>query len=573
MIPKIVDCSIRDGGHLNKWHFSPQCVKASYFAALKAGVDYFEIGYRAPETVSGLGDFGYCRDEFLFLLFKASDKCKLTVMIDAGKAESSFFKKCTPENTPVRAVRVAAYPYELTKAVQQLEDLHEKGYEVFFNLMAYSELTDERMDFLQKWSNKHILQAVTFADSFGAFLPTDIPQHVKRLRDAGFERIGFHSHNNLQMAFANTLKAIEEGATIIDASIYGMGRGSGNLPVEVFVGYLEKMGNKAYNAVPYIDVIERYFLDMFKDLNWGYKIQSLMGGLKNVHPYYVDDLFKRKNYTVDEIWNAVDLIKEKCPISFSVEKLNEMLDHRFYTPLDRDRAAEICKNIGDQFKIIPSHDAFTCGHFSLSRKHQGKKFLVIANGPSIILGKEQIKEFIQKGQCITIGTNLLQGNFIPDYHMFVSRKRFLKYASSISQQSILLVPSFFGKEIVQENFTGATVSFDLDAVTGPNEPTIHGASQKVVNLNVAISAILAAYQMGAAEIFAVGMDGYIDELNRKMVFFYNEDDVPDDKEVASYRYEMLTSELDRVNRFLQDNSVPFSIITPTSHRKYYRKAL
>jgi 4-hydroxy 2-oxovalerate aldolase len=66
MTPKIVDCSIRDGGHLNKWHFSPQCVRASYFAALKAGVDYFEIGYRAPETVSGLGDFGYCRDEFLF---------------------------------------------------------------------------------------------------------------------------------------------------------------------------------------------------------------------------------------------------------------------------------------------------------------------------------------------------------------------------------------------------------------------------------------------------------------------------------------------------------------------------
>lgn len=573
MTPKIVDCSIRDGGHLNKWHFSPQCVKASYFAALKAGVDYFEIGYRAPETVSGLGDFGYCRDEFLFSLFKASDKCKLTVMIDAGKEESSFFKTCTSENTPVRAVRVAAYPYELAKAVQQLEDLHEKGYEVFFNLMAYSELTDERMDFLQKWNSKHILQAVIFADSFGAFIPTDIPKHVKRLRDAGFERIGFHSHNNLQMAFANTLKAIEEGVTVIDASIYGMGRGSGNLPVEVFVGYMEKMGNKAYNAVPYIDVIERYFLDMFKDLNWGYKIQSLMGGIKNVHPYYVDDLFKRKNYTVGEIWNALDLIKEKCPISFSVEKLNEMLENRFYTPLERDRAAEICQSISDHVKIIPAQDAFISGHFSLSGKHHGKKVLVIANGPSIVIGKEQIKAFIQNEQCITIGTNFLQGNFIPDYHIFVSRKRFLKYASSVSKQSTLLVPSFFGKEIVQENFTGNTVFFELQTVTDLNMQAIDGSSQKVVNLNVAISAILAAFQMGAAEIFAVGMDGYIDELNRKMVFFYNEDDVPDDKEVASYRYEMLASELDRVNRFLQDNSVPFSIITPTSHRKYYRKAL
>lgn len=573
MRPKIVDCSVRDGGHLNKWHFTPQCVKASYFAALKAGVDYFEIGYRAPESIRGLGDFGYCRDEFLFSLFKASDKCKLTVMIDAGKAESSFFKTCTPENTPVRAVRVAAYPYELPKAVHQLEDLYEKGYEVFFNLMAYSELDDERMGFLQEWSNKHVLQAVIFADSFGAFLPVDIPKHVKRLMDAGFERIGFHSHNNLQMAFANTLKAIEEGVAVIDASIYGMGRGSGNLPVEVFVGYMEKMGNEGYNAVPYIDVIERYFLNMFKDLNWGYKIQSLMGGLKNVHPYYIDDLFKRKNYTVGEIWNALDLIKEKCPVSFSVEKLNEMLRRRFYTPLERDRAAEICQDIGDQVKIIPAQDAFIDGHFLLAGKHDGKKALVIANGPSIVICKEQIKAFIKKEACITIGTNFLQGNFVPDYHMFISRKRFLKYASSVSRRSILLVPSFFGKEIVQENFNGATVFFDLEVATNPNMPAIEGSRQKVENLNVAISAILAAFQMGATEIFAVGIDGYIDELNRKMVFFYNEDDVPDDKEVASYRYELLTNELDRVNRFLQEESVPFSILTPTSHRKYYRNEL
>lgn len=567
---KILDCTIRDGGHLNKWFFSPLCVKASYFAALKSGIDYFEIGYRFPSTVVGLGDFGYCKDDFLFSLFNASDKCKITVMVDAGKFDSSLFKECSPQNTSVRAVRVAAYPYELEKAICQIEELKSIGYEVFLNLMASSELNAEQFNILKSWKNKNILQAVYFADSFGSFIPSDIPCHVEKIKSLGFEHIGFHPHNNLQMSFANTLKAIEEGVTYVDASIFGMGRGSGNLPIEVLVGYLEKKGNKNYNTVPYLEVIERFYTDLFKELNWGYKIQSLMGGLKNIHPYYIDDLFKRRTYTVDEIWNALDIVKEKCPISFSAEKLNEALENRFYKPLTKEKAEEVCEGMVDQLKIIPAGDAFKAGELKLQNKHLERKFVVIANGPSIVAFKESIKKIIESDNCVTIGINYLQNNFVPNYHMFISRKRFLKYVQYIDKNSILLIPSFFGREIVEENYSGAYIFFDVETVDNPSISPVEGASQKVVNLNVAVSAILMAHQMGASEIFAVGMDGYASEMNKQMVYFYNENDVPDDKDVASLRYEKLAEELDRVNRFLQDKSVPFSIITPTSHMKYYR---
>ena len=573
MAIKILDCTIRDGGHLNKWHFDPLCVKASYFAALKSGIDYFEIGYRCPATVAGLGDFGYSTDDFLFSLFNASEKCKLTVMIDAGKSDNSLFCKCKPEKTPVRAVRVAAYPYELNKAIELLEDLKAKGYEVFLNLMASSELTELEFTLLRDWKNKHILEALCFADSFGSFIPSDIPQHVTNLRSLGFERIGFHPHNNLQMSFANTLRAIEEGVTFVDASIFGMGRGSGNLPIEVLVGYLEKQGNSRYNTVPYLEVVERFYLDLFKILNWGYKIQSLMGGLKNIHPYYIDDLFKRETYTVDEIWNALDIVKEKCPISYSVDKLNEALESRFYTPLTKEKVEEACKGIGDQLKIIPAADAFRVETLEVENKHKGRKFLVIANGPSIVEHKDAISKFIADENCVTIGVNYLQGNFVPDYQIFVNRKRFLKYAQYVDKKSTLIVPSFFGRKIVSENYVGQCIHFDLETVGDAIAPAVEGAQQNLINLNVAVSAILMAYQMGATEIFAVGMDGYISEINKQIVYFYNENDIPDDKDVASWRYEKLAEELDRINLFLQDKSVPFSIITPTSHKKYYRNLI
>jgi 4-hydroxy 2-oxovalerate aldolase len=316
---KITDCTIRDGGHLNKWNFDPICVKAAYYAALKGGVDYFEIGYRFPEAKKGLGPFGYCTDAYLNALLEVNDKCKLLVMIDAGKADSVNFEICTSGKTPIKGVRVAAYPYEYPKAISLIENLTSKGYEVFLNLMASSEITEAQYTILENWKNKEILEAVNFADSFGSYTPSDIPKYISKLKGLGFKSIGFHSHNNLQMAFANALRAIEEGATYIDASILGMGRGSGNLPVEIFLGYLEKEGHLKYNTVPYLDVIERFFNDLFNKYSWGYKLQSLLGGLKNIHPYYIDELFAKKSYTIAEIWNASDFIKENCPTSFSIE--------------------------------------------------------------------------------------------------------------------------------------------------------------------------------------------------------------------------------------------------------------
>ena len=568
---KIIDCTIRDGGHLNKWYFDPLCVKASYYAALKSGVDYFEIGYRYPENKKGFHSFAYCSDEYLNSLLEVNDNCKLLVMMDVGKADLTTFKNCKPENTIIKGVRVAAYPYEYNKAIEILEDLKTKGYEVFLNLMAASEINEHQFEILKDWQNKNILNAVYFADSFGSFIPSAIPVFIQKLKNNGFENIGYHGHNNLQMAFANTLKALEEGVTYIDASIYGMGRGAGNLPIEIFLGYLEKDGFSKYNTVPYLDVIERFFIDIYKKYNWGYKLQNLISGLKNIHPYYIDELFEKKSYTIDEIWNASDFIKENCPTSFSLEELNTALGNRFFKPLTPEKANEILNVISEQIKIIPAFDAFKVNDFELKQKHKGKKFLIIANGNSIINYKDEIDKLISNEKLITIGVNYIKDIFIPDYHVFVSRKRLLKYIDSINKESTLLIPSFFGKEIIDQNYSGQYYYFDIETVDSNESKVLKENTQNCIYLNVSISAILLAYLMGASEIYAVGIDGYIDEINKKMTFFYNEDDTPDNKEIASARYEMFVDELDRVNKFLQGKTIPFSILTPTSHKKYYKK--
>ena len=89
---KIIDCTIRDGGHINNWDFDDTLVRAAYFAASKSGVDFFEIGYRVSDSKKNLGKYAYCNDDFLFTLFENYDyKCKLLIMVDAGKADEINF--------------------------------------------------------------------------------------------------------------------------------------------------------------------------------------------------------------------------------------------------------------------------------------------------------------------------------------------------------------------------------------------------------------------------------------------------------------------------------------------------
>jgi 4-hydroxy 2-oxovalerate aldolase len=490
-------------------------------------------------------------------------------MLDANKYDESISLPSCGSRTPFRGVRIASYPEDARSALRIAEKLHDKGYEVFLNLMTFSEWQKEHFDILRKWKNKKILSCIYFVDSFGSFVPGDISKHFRKLNELGYKSIGYHGHNSLQMAFANTLQAMEEGAAYVDATIYGMGRGSGNLPIEILLSYLQKQGHKKYNVVPYLDVIERFYLKLFQEHKWGYSLKSLLGGIKNIHPYYIDELVKLHSYTIEEIWNALDCIKENCPISYSGEKLKTTLGKRFYIPTE-EQAERIVKEIGSQIKIFPAEDAFSLDELQIKDRHKGKKFLIIANGPSILRYKDKILKYIKENDPITIGCNFLEKIFEPDYHVFVSKKRFLKYASAIGRKSKLIVPTFFGRNIVDENYKGESDYIEIRSTGDLNSKPIEGIAQKSVYLNVAVAAILAAYQMGAKEIMAVGMDGYEKEGSKEIAYFYDENDVPDEKLTASFRYEKLAQELKRVNEFLQSEGIPFSIITPTSHKKYFK---
>ena len=289
---KIIDCTIRDGGYANNWAFSDDCVLATFLTAQRSNIDYFEIGYRKKDAVRKYERI--TDDKLEFLKDFKNNKMKLLVMVNDLEYNATTFQDA--DKSIVDGVRVACHMPELQIGMQICEELKDKGYEVFLNIMNIPSIEAKHYKILSDWDKKDIVTSVCFADSYGVLVPSQIPQYFDKLRECGFPNISIHTHNNLQMAFANSLQAIKCGAFSVDATVYGMGRGGGNLPMELIIGYLKEVSPEYY-----LNLIEKYYLPIYKEHDWGYSVPALISGLKNIHPNKTHDV----NMSFVQMWQEL----------------------------------------------------------------------------------------------------------------------------------------------------------------------------------------------------------------------------------------------------------------------------
>ena len=261
---KILDCTIRDGGFQNNWDFSDDCVRDTFLVAHSCGVEFFEIGYRK----SCGSRFEKCKAEDLQSLIQAKGSTKLVVMLNSRDfSEELFF-----QDDFVDAVRVACHPDEIEQGINYCSYLKVLGYETILHLMDVANLSENHLKLLRKYDKESLLY---FADSYGTILPQNVKEFFNILKHQGFKKIGFHAHNNKQLAFINTLTAIDCGAYSVDVTAYGMGRAAGNTPAELL---LSEIG-RPYSA--YLKLIEKYYLDLYRKNPWGYSLKNLQGGISN----------------------------------------------------------------------------------------------------------------------------------------------------------------------------------------------------------------------------------------------------------------------------------------------------
>ncbi len=284
---KVMDCTIRDGGLINDHKFDDGFVRGVYQACVEAGVDYMEVGYKASRKIFAPDKFGgwkHCReDDLRRVVGDNPTPMKLAVMADAEKTD--YHEDILPKKDSVLdVIRVATYIYQIPTAVDMIKDAHDKGYEVTANLMAVSTVPDPDLNSALEALAQTPASTIVVVDSFGSLYAEQIEILVHKYQQAMAgtgKEIGIHAHNNQQLAFANTIEAIIHGANRVDATMGGLGRGAGNCPMELLLGFLR---NPKFDLRPVYRCLQEQIGPLRKTMDWGPLAPYNITGQMNQHP-------------------------------------------------------------------------------------------------------------------------------------------------------------------------------------------------------------------------------------------------------------------------------------------------
>ena len=285
---KVLDVTLRDGGLCNNFRFSDDFVRALYKTNIKSGVDYMEFGYKADTDLFDVNEFGpwkFCREEDIRAIVgdNVSDM-KIAVMADVGRC--NFRRDFGPKSESViDMVRVACYIHQIPAAMEMIEYLHALGYETTCNIMAISQAGQNQIEEALTMLSGSPVDVIYLVDSYGSLYPESASELAKtylEFAEKAGKKIGFHAHNNQNLAFANTIDTLSRGVSFLDASAQGIGRGAGNCAMELLLGFLK---NPKYNLYSLLTFIEQYMIPLrASGVVWGYDLQYMFTGQLNRHP-------------------------------------------------------------------------------------------------------------------------------------------------------------------------------------------------------------------------------------------------------------------------------------------------
>lgn len=469
---KILDCTLRDGGYCNQWEFGLANERKIAEGLLAANIDIIECGLLCNEPYSrGTTKFHDVRDVRDILPKQEARQDKIFVcLMNVGEFDAENLPEC--DGGSVIGIRVAFHKEDVNRAMRICRIIKEKGYLVFVQPMVSLRYSDEEFIRLIGLCNEVEPYAFYIVDSFGSMKRRDVIR-LYYLVEHNLKqqiRIGFHSHNNLQLAYSNA-QALTEIDTdrdlIIDCSIMGMGRGAGNVNTELFIEYLNGTDGERYQVKPVLYIIDDIISIFYQKKGWGYSLPNYLSAVHNVHPNYAGFLSEKNTLTIYDMDKLLSAIEGEKTAIFDSEYMDVLYKGYMNKPVQ--------------------------GNIHLSKFKAdiaGKKVLIIAPGKSCMEEADLIREFSRKGDTISISINFDYSCCKADYIFVSNLKRFEELEPGDGDR--LIVTS----NIDMEN-AYLTVNYEelLCDISGIED-------------NAAMMLIKYLIKLGVQEIYLAGIDGY-----------------------------------------------------------------
>ena len=385
---KFLDCTIRDGGYYNDWDFSIVEVQNYIDNLVRGGVDVIEIGFRFRPGTTFLGPFAYTSEQTLSKL-ALPENVEFGVMINASDYLTDTWHKDIEDNfvpardSAVGLVRIAAHIGQVRKCAPMVAWLKEAGYKCGFNIMQISQADDDEITSLIAFIEAEYgdLDVLYFADSLGNLRAPDVKRIVGLFRAGSDKPIGFHGHDNIGQGVANSLAAIEAGATWVDATVTGMGRGAGNTQTEYLALELARRNLHDFNMLDIQKAATGWLADLKRECQWGTNIFYYEAGLRSLHPTYVQQMLSAKQY-------------EPIDILVMIEALSNLETPTSYNGANIDRA----------LARLMSHPE---GADTLNLDWSGRPVLLLASGPNARRHSTAIMAHAAKVNAVCLAVNHL----------------------------------------------------------------------------------------------------------------------------------------------------------------------
>ncbi len=474
----LLDCTLRDGGYINDWNFGEKNIKSIIKKLSLCGTEIIEVGF--------LTNLAHTNDQSLYADTKELDRAAfykgnslIAAMIALGEKELDPISLPDKKDTLLDIIRITFHnnETEIQRAVSYARLLEEKGYKVCMQPVGTAFYTDKELLMLIEIINELNPFAFYLVDTLGSIYKNELIRLLYlidyNLRDG--IKLGFHSHNNLQLSFSNTQEIMAYDSKrefIIDSSAFGMGRGAGNLCTELICRYINTVKEKKYNLTPLLEVIDDYIQPIHSASPWGYSVHYYLAAMHNCHPSYASYLLNKQTLTMSDVNSILISIPKPKRHLFDKSVIRALYYEYQDKPVDEKEALSILKeSISD------------------------RTVLAIAPGKNAKVYEKQINDFIDENSPIVITVNGEVGDFKSNYIFISNTKRFnfsdKNFASELIITSNLQKPS------------PETLCVSYSSLYGLGYDESDNSGMMLLRL---------LRNLGVAKVFLAGFDGFSEDV-------------------------------------------------------------